>query len=270
MNKNNSFWVVLLVGLSHFACAGGDDDGIVSTGSESSPTTNPSSTVPANSMPVGSPSPTPGSPSAPTPAPAEPSGCSNADSSQLPIDSTGWVARECNDFAIQGAWYCYDDGINESGCTADTPPYVDGMGMCLTGNTTVDDTFMAWGAGIGLSLNDLGEEGGSVKSAYQAGANGLTHFHVEITGNTAGLPVRINFTGSPDTTGTISPFWEVPGAGIYDIAIADANVPTDWGVPESGDVADPNNLYDVQIQIVGGELAAAYSFCVTALYPVSM
>ena len=42
--------------------------------------------------------------------------CSNSNRMTLPIDEAGWVARECNDRNIQGAFYCYDDGINPTSC----------------------------------------------------------------------------------------------------------------------------------------------------------
>src|SRR5262245_18748708 len=88
--------------------------------------------------------------------------CSNSNPRTLPIDEAGWVARECNDRNIQGAFYCYDDMINPTSCPAPAadgtrpPPYRDGAGMCISGNTTIDATFAAWGAGLGLSLNESG------------------------------------------------------------------------------------------------------------------
>jgi len=46
-------------------------------------------------------------------------------------------------------------------------------------------------------------------------------------------------------------------------------VPAAWDVENAGVLADPTNLYDMQIQIVGGEdPAAAYDFCVASVEPV--
>lgn len=195
-----------------------------------------------------------------------PVSCSNTDTSTIPIDETGWVARECNDYGIQGAFYCFDDGINPSGCVADTPPW-GGDGMCLMGNTTEDDTFAAWGAGIGFSLNDLGEDMG--KQAFDASAAGIVGFSVSITGDTGGLPVRIGFTASESSDG-VAPFVEVPGAGNYDVMLADALVPEAWDAC-TGDACfvDPSSIYDMQIQVVGGNDAADYQFCVTNITPIT-
>lgn len=201
--------------------------------------------------------------------------CSNTDLSVLPIDETGWVYKECNNAGLQGAFYCYDDGVNESGCTPDTPPYVPGAGMCLSGVTTEDETFAAWGAGIGFSLNESGDStagaGDSVKSGFDAEANGLLGFAIKITGDTGGNKVRINFTRDAEPDG-VSPFVEVPGASdtAYDVMIADALVPEAWEACE-GDAcfADPNAVYDIQIQLVGGETDSSYDFCVESVTPIT-
>ena len=107
-----------------------------------------------------------GSPAAGTGAagstmPADTAECATLTGNGLPLNETGWIPRECNNVGIQGAWYCYDDGINPSGCTSGTPPFRAGEGMCLAGSTTLDDTYEAWGAGIGLTLN---ESGGDITS----------------------------------------------------------------------------------------------------------
>lgn len=197
--------------------------------------------------------------------------CTNTDLATLPIDETGWVDRTCNNAGIQGAFYCYDDGVNPSGCTADVPPWVPAeSGMCLTGNTTVDDTYAAWGAGIGLSLNDTGmtETMASVKSAYSAASNGVLGFSITITGDTGGLPIRIQMPKVADPE--LSPFVEVPGAGSYDIVIADALIPEAWEQCTGADcLADANSIFDLQIQVVGGNTAASYSFCVTNITPIT-
>jgi hypothetical protein len=279
MNKTAFFSAVALSSLA-FACASGDDPGIDAVGAdatmEPNGTASPSASGTTPAAPGSSPPAAMPTSTAVTPVPAVPAmeGCSNtADMTLVPIDATGWVARECTDYFIQGAWYCYDDGINESGCTMGTPPYdAASAGMCLTGVTTVDATFAAWGAGIGLALNDSGTEGGmtSVKSSYDAMANGYNGVHLVITGDTGGLGLRVNFSVSADTTGTISPFWAVPGPGTYDIKIADAVVPEAWMAPESGTTGNPAAVYDVQVQVAGGETAANYNFCITELKLVNL
>lgn len=186
----------------------------------------------------------------------------------LPIDETGWVARGCNAYGIQGAWYCYDDGVNPSGCTANTPPYVAGEGMCLTGSTTAGDG--SWGAGIGLALNDSGMMGAtaSVKSPYDAVTNGITGFQVVLTGDSGGLPIRVNFTNVANPSG-VSPFRQVPGVGSFDVSIADAVVPSAWEVDNAGETANAGAVYDVQVQVAGGDLAANYHVCIESITPIS-
>jgi hypothetical protein len=201
--------------------------------------------------------------------------CSNTDRSTLPIDEGGWVARECNDRMIQGAFYCYADTVNPTSCPPEAadgtrpPPYRTGAGMCLSGNTTVDPTFAAWGAGLGLGLNESGGMGSS-KSAYDAAGNGVTGFHIDITGSTGGLPLRVGFTGSANPMGA-QPFVQFPGGTMsLDVAIADALVPTTWTDPNAGQMANPNAIFDMQVQIAGGEAAAAYDFCIAKVTPIAM
>ncbi|HEU5074476.1 MAG TPA: hypothetical protein VFU02_09890 [Polyangiaceae bacterium] len=200
--------------------------------------------------------------------------CSNSDLATLPIDATGWVARDCNSSGIQGAWYCYADGVGTSDCMENVTPYRAGGGMCLTGSTVVnaEGEYGAWGAGIGLSLNETGEGSdgsASVKSAYNATMNGVAGFAISITGTTGDKQIRVGFTGTAGTTELPAPFYEVPGPGDYVVMLADALVPAAWDVENAGMLADPTNLYDMQIQIVGGEdPAAAYDFCIASVTPV--
>ena len=196
--------------------------------------------------------------------------CSNADLTLLPIDATGWVDADCNSSGIQGAWYCYADPVGVSDCVTGTTPYRSAAGMCLTGTTAVDA--MAWGAGIGLSLNETGEMAdgsASVKSPYNATTNGVAGFEITITGSTGDKEIRVGFTGTATATELPAPFFPVPGPGSYVVMLADALVPASWDVENAGSLPDPTNLYDMQIQIAGGEdPAAAYDFCVDSVKPV--
>jgi hypothetical protein len=198
--------------------------------------------------------------------------CTNTDQTALPIDADGWVARECNERGIQGPWYCYADGIATSSCVDGTVPYRAGAGMCISGSTIVDTTYAAWGAGIALGLNESGDMGGtaaSVKSAYNATMNGVTGFEVEITGTTGNLPIRIGFTGAAPQVGA-APFVEVPGPGIYQVPIDTALVPAAWDTdPNAGQYADPTTIFDMQLQIVGANIAADYDYCIARVSPIT-
>ncbi len=182
----------------------------------------------------------------------------------LPIDSSGWIPRECTEFDIQGSWYCFDDGITETSCAGGAPPYQDNA-MCLSGNALgpVDG---AWGAGIGVGLNETGGAM-SVKMPYDAAANGVLGFAIEVSGDTGGNALRIGFTGAAAPDGP-SPFVTVPGAGSYEVMIEDALVPSSWMVPQAGDTPDPSAIYDVQIQLATDANAAPFDFCITSLTPL--
>jgi hypothetical protein len=194
-----------------------------------------------------------------------PATCSNGTNlGTLPIDATGWVARECNNRGIQGAWYCYDDNVNATSCVDDRTPFrASPPGMCLSGTTTVDATFTAWGAGLGLGLNQTA--GSTAKAAYNATGTGLSGLRVTITGNLGGNPLRVTFTSRADTSGTVSPFVELTAAGTHDVMIAAARVPPTWTAPEAGQYANPASIFDVQFAIPGGGRASSYDFCVTSL-----
>lgn len=182
----------------------------------------------------------------------------------IAIAENGYVPTECNNFGINGAWYCYDDGVNPSGCTADTPPYdAAGGGMCLQGNTTEDPDFAAWGAGIGFSLNVVDD----VKMAWDATANHVTGFKIVITGEVNDLPLRVSFKNQAEESET-PPQFQLPGPGSYMVLFDDAVVP-EWAEEGAGDPADPSGIYDVQIQVAGGEVEADYQFCVTEFTPIT-
>src|SRR5262245_24096599 len=118
--------------------------------------------------------------------------------------------------------------------------------MCLRGDTVVDPAFNAWGAGIGVSLNQVCNS----RSAYDAVAHGVAGFHVTITGSTGGNPLRFNFTRVSDSQNVISPFVEVAGGpGTYDALISQAAVPSTWNPPYAGTRPDPNAIYSFQVML---------------------
>jgi hypothetical protein len=190
--------------------------------------------------------------------------CSNTNPATLPIDASGWVARQCNNRNIQGGWYCYADGVNATSCAMAQAPYRAGSGMCLSGDTTLDTTFAAWGAGIGLVLNQAGP--GGAKTPYNATASGVIGFRVGISGTTGGNPLRIQFTARE--SGGTAPFVQVTGPATVDVLLADAQVPPTWAVPEAGMRVNPASIYDLQVQVVGAERAAHYDYCVTSVTPI--
>ena len=193
--------------------------------------------------------------------------CSSVSGSGLPLNATRWVDASCGTSGIQGRWYCFDDGIQASSCVNNTPPFA-ANGMCQSG-TSVDETgtYTSWGAGIGLSLSESGGNP-SVKSAYNATANGVIGFRLTLEGNSLGQSMRVGFAGALNPGGLTSPHVEV-GALVSgtpltaEVMIADALVPLSWGAENSGAVADPTTLFDLQVQYPGGEIAGEYNYCIT-------
>jgi hypothetical protein len=194
------------------------------------------------------------------------------------VDATGWVggdpeSHDDDPLGIQGAWYGYGDGTS---C-----PEQEGLNpcesgkCCISGHSVVDETFTAWGCGVGLALNATGGTA-SVKNAFTGNA---AAFQLVIEGDTGGQPLRIGFTQAADTTGQVSPYVQIlplaagtPATAA--VSFEEAKYPG-WcmGNPAcdglQGTPADPSKAYDIQVQIVGGEADTDYDFCITSMqaYP---
>jgi len=182
----------------------------------------------------------------------------------LPIDSTGWIPADCTIFEIQGAWYCFDDGVTENSCMVGETPY-ENNAMCLSG-MAMGPVKGAWGGGIGVTLNETGGAM-SMKMPYDAAAQGIVGFAIEISGETGGNELRVGFTGAAEPAG-VSPFVAVAGPGSHDVMLADAIVPEEWMLPESGTAPDPAAIYDVQVQIATDGFTAPFDFCITSITPI--
>ena len=193
--------------------------------------------------------------------------CANTDKSIISIDPTGFVTKACNNFGMQGAWYCYTDGVagSTSSCMVGKTPYVaSSTGMCLSGTTST--AAGAYGAGIGFSLNDSGGTA-AVKSAYNAQMSNVVGFEITITGTTD-VALRLNLTtaaSSPDP----APFVALPGAGTYQVMLADAVVPGGWANANAGSRINPASIFDVQLAVpADASKAANYNYCITHLKPI--
>jgi hypothetical protein len=79
----------------------------------------------------------------------------------------------------------------------------------------------------------------------------------------------MTFTGGASTT-TTQPFVELPGAGTYQVLLADAVVPgTYMGAMMGGTRVQPTSIYDVQLAIPANKaFAANYNYCITKLKPI--
>lgn len=191
--------------------------------------------------------------------------CSSTDKTILEMDPTGFISRACDNYGIQGAWYCFSDGSGTNSCVTGTPPYSTtspGPGMCLSGgNQTI------YGAAIGLELNASGGAA-SVKSAYNAAGQAppIIGFEITLNGDTGGSILNVTFTGS--ATAPTSPAVTLPGLKgntpvTYDVLFADA---LETSVPASP-VVNPAAVYDVQVAVPKG--VANYNYCITKIKPIT-
>jgi hypothetical protein len=128
--------------------------------------------------------------------------------------------------------------------------------------TAVDATYAKWGCGIGLELNATGGTA-SIKQAYAGSAK---CFEYALTGSSGGNELRIAFTQSADTTGKVSPYVSIP-------AFTNGKSGTvcfkDVSCQGQNNCAVGATQYDIQINVVGGNHAGAYDFCLSSLVPVA-
>jgi len=177
----------------------------------------------------------------------------------------GWVGcdparSDDNPFGFQGAFYPYGDGYScapppSSPCGAD--------GCCISGATFEDPTFTMWGCGIGFELNATG----GIPSTKYPYDGPVSCFEFTLTGDTGGSSVRIAFTHAEIMDGLQPPIVELgPIAGSFSssVCFGDAACPI-WAEPGTCSVG---RQYDLQVQIVGGIIAAPYQLCLTRLVPL--
>jgi hypothetical protein len=163
-----------------------------------------------------------------------------------------------NPQGLQGALYTFGDG---SSCTPVNPP-CSATGVCLSGATVVDMTYAKWGCGMGLELNATGGTA-SVKQAYAGPAQ---CFKYTLTGNSGGNEVRIAFTQTADTTGKVSPYVSLkPFTNGASGTICQKDVSCQGQM----NCALTGSVYDLQVNVVGGNNAGSYNVCLTDLEPVT-
>ncbi len=184
-------------------------------------------------------------------------GVGAADAVEL-VNEAGWIDDVQG---IRGSFYAYGDGIT---CmTAEGNPCSTGA-CCLDWTTVVDGTFVSWGCGIGMELNSDGGEP-AVKSPYTG--TEVVGFRVTVTGDVPAI--RLGYTQQADTTDTVSPFAiQESGSGTYDVLFSETVCPS-WGAAQGCvDDAVATSSHDLQLQVVGGEVAGSGSLCITSVQPI--
>jgi hypothetical protein len=202
--------------------------------------------------------------------------CNSNDMTTIPIDQTGFASAACNNFGIQGSWYCFDDRTasgTASSCVTGVAPFVS-PGMCISGMTPTSTAAGVYGAAIGFELNATGGTA-SVKNAYNAMAHNVVGFEITITGSTGTgtnqVALRLAFTTGSSTT-TTQPFVSLPGPGKYRVLFSDAVASTTVGASADNlrltPSPSPTAIYDVQLFIPRQVTAVPYNFCITELKPI--
>jgi hypothetical protein len=176
----------------------------------------------------------------------------------------GWVGCDPalttdNPMGLQGSIYMYHDG---SSCTSPVEA-CGATGCCIKGATVVDPLFEKWGCGIGFELNSTGGDA-PTKAAY---TGDVKCFDIKLTGSSGGNAVRIAYTQSDMMDGKVAPFLELTPitAGWNGTVCFDAvTCPTEWMPAPDCMLGGP---FDLQIQVVGANLAGAFDMCLTELVP---
>jgi hypothetical protein len=186
----------------------------------------------------------------------------NARATALPISEVANVTASCETAGIGGWWYCFQDGVNPSGCVDGALPFDPARsGLCLTGSTTYDPEYIAWGAGLGITLNE--SEGR--RRSWNATVRDIVGFKFVITGETNGLSLRVLFTTSANDSAE-DPMVDLPGVGEHEVLFENVVYPRDSR--RAGEPVDPETLFDAQLMVVGAESEDTYDFCLTELTPI--
>jgi len=180
----------------------------------------------------------------------------------VPIDAGGWVDRASTGCEIEGAWWWSKDdkGTTLEAVTANRPPFVAGQGMCIKGTTIADTSGAAWGAIIGLDLNN------NQTAGWDAAGHGVVGFEVELAGTGGGADLRLELESATNRT-TPTPFVPVQtGTGVA--LIGRAIVPLTWAVTNKGETPNASNLRKLQLHVAGGATATTFDVCVARVRPI--
>ncbi len=216
-------------------------------------------------------------------------GGSSQSSDGLTLDSTGRVDKASNSFNIQGSWYWYADySDGHAGLTKlpdvkdNTPPFMEGKGMCIVGTTPggASDNYVTWGAGIGLNLNQGTEEDGG--TAPQKLNPYPKCFTVTLSADSSSpggiLGKLLEANPMPGTTADATVPQEAPSITLKagqstDVCVNNVTSPS-WCTAAShkpGDCADPKNLESgiagIQIQALAGGSGGNINVCVVSIVP---
>jgi hypothetical protein len=160
---------------------------------------------------------------------------------------------------IHGSWFEYSDctDLKNVNCsTVTTPPANSfpnvGGKLCTSGQTSTNTK--AWGAGIGLELND-----GPPQMPYDTTAHGVKGFCFVLSGPTIpSTTIRVAFTTKNNQDN--APFLAVSTPGQHTVLFSDI-AQGSWVTPKTP--FDPTTVMLMQLQIPASPTAAVpWDFCI--------
>jgi hypothetical protein len=177
-------------------------------------------------------------------------------------DATGFVALDSNTLGIHGSWFAYSDCNDLGGQNCASVAAPTGMGfanvggkMCTSGQTSMSPG--AWGAGLGLELND-----GPPQMPYDTVTKGVVGFCFTLSGPTIpSTSLRVAF---PTQNHQDDPYFTaVTSAGQHSVTFADS-AQGSWVTTKSAFEADRVMLLQFQIPSSATE-PVPWDFCVEGL-----
>jgi hypothetical protein len=193
--------------------------------------------------------------------------------SDIIANTDGWVDASTNGLCVQGAFWTYSDEKDGGDSTITPEPDSgsfpnDGTGeICVSGSAGAlvgEEYGVYYGAGLGFSLCDLGDD---------AGQGTIGSCSLSDTGSLSVSSITFSISGTfPDTLRVImheagndeSPYVTGVTSGSNTISVASAEWP--WG--DNAGPGTPANVDGIQWQIPApdeGEPAASFDFCISAI-----
>jgi len=181
-------------------------------------------------------------------------------------DAMGFVAPGSNPLGIHGSWFEYSDcaDLKNVNCSTVTTPAANsfanvGGKMCTSGHTST--AAAAWGAGVGLELND-----GPPQMPYDTTAHGIKGFCFVLSGSTIpSTTIRVAFpTKNNNDNAYFSP---VSTLGQHTVLFSDT-AQGSWVTTKSA--FEPTAVMLLQFQIPASTIAAVpWDFCIEGLTAIT-
>jgi hypothetical protein len=181
-------------------------------------------------------------------------------------DANGMVAVGSNSVGIHGSWFEYSDctDLKNVNCsTVTTPPASSfpntGGKMCTSGHTSTASG--AWGAGIGLELND-----GPPQMPYDTTAHNVVGFCFQLSGTTIpSTGIRVAFPTKDNNDNAY--FLAVTTPGQHTVLFSDT-AQGSWVTTKSA--FEPTAVMLMQLQIPSSTTAAVpWDFCIEGLTAIT-